>query len=216
LLALVLTKRLIEKGIQMRVKEKILSRAFKLFAKKGFAATRMEDIAKHSRINKATIYYYFRSKKALYEEVIYNEVLSIAPKVVEIACNTQSLEEFLDSVVDVYFDFLKKNPDAFRLLTREVCDGGRHLKNVLKRIKSEQSFFEKGGIADYLSSLGFEERTGLDSLDFWLSIMGVVSVHLLAEPFLEVFYDVSLDDRYWERRREFVKRLVSRVVSCAG
>ncbi|WP_144436889.1 TetR/AcrR family transcriptional regulator [Thermosulfidibacter takaii] len=202
--------------MKKQVREKILARAFRLFATKGFAATRVEDIAKQARVNKATIYYYFDSKAALYEEVIYNEVLSIAPRVVEVACNTQSLEGFLDSVVDVYFDFLKGNPDAFRLFVREVCDGGKHLKNVLKRIKKEQSFFEKGGIASYLGSLGFEERTGLDSLDFWLSIMGMASIHLLAEPFLEVLYSVPLDEQYWERRRAFVKRLVNKVVSCAG
>lgn len=53
-------------------KRAILRAARKVFAQKGFASTKMEDIAKEAGIGKGTVYEYFRSKDdiflALFEE----------------------------------------------------------------------------------------------------------------------------------------------------
>lgn len=40
------------------------------FAEKGFAAARIDDIAKRSKANKQLIYYYFNSKSGLYDAVL--------------------------------------------------------------------------------------------------------------------------------------------------
>ena len=43
----------------------ILEAARKQFVQKGFAATRMQEIADEAGINKAMLHYYFRSKEKL-------------------------------------------------------------------------------------------------------------------------------------------------------
>src|SRR5437868_9455308 len=45
----------------------ILDAALASFAENGFAATRMEDIARRAGISKGTIYLYFDSKEALFK-----------------------------------------------------------------------------------------------------------------------------------------------------
>jgi len=45
----------------------ILDAALACFSEKGFAATRMEDIARRARISKGTIYLYFASKEAVFK-----------------------------------------------------------------------------------------------------------------------------------------------------
>src|SRR6059058_2945988 len=45
----------------------ILDAALACFAQKGFAATRLDDIAARAGITKGTIYLYFDSKQALFE-----------------------------------------------------------------------------------------------------------------------------------------------------
>jgi AcrR family transcriptional regulator len=45
-------------------RSEILAAATKVFATKGFVATRMEDIAKAARLAKGTLYLYFQSKDA--------------------------------------------------------------------------------------------------------------------------------------------------------
>ena len=51
-------------------REAILSAALAEFSARGFAATRLEDVARRAGIAKGTIYLYFRDKEALFQELI--------------------------------------------------------------------------------------------------------------------------------------------------
>ncbi len=53
-----------------KTREAILSAAENLFAEKGFAATRLEDVAEVVGIRRASIVYYFRDKHELYGAVL--------------------------------------------------------------------------------------------------------------------------------------------------
>lgn len=48
----------------------LLGIACRLFARKGYDATSLRDIAEEARITKAALYYYFPNKDALYERVV--------------------------------------------------------------------------------------------------------------------------------------------------
>src|SRR6201989_3048118 len=51
-------------------RDAILSAALDEFSAQGFAATRMDDVAKRAGIAKGTIYLYFRDKERLFQELI--------------------------------------------------------------------------------------------------------------------------------------------------
>ncbi len=48
----------------------ILQAAFDAFAERGFAATRMEDVAARAGVTKGAIYFYFETKERLFEETV--------------------------------------------------------------------------------------------------------------------------------------------------
>ncbi len=50
--------------------QEILEAALSVFAEKGFAAARMDDIAERARVSKGTIYLYFESKEAVFRALI--------------------------------------------------------------------------------------------------------------------------------------------------
>jgi AcrR family transcriptional regulator len=52
----------------------ILDAALKVFAQKGFAAARMEDIAKEAGVTKGTIYLYFENKEAVFKSLVRQAV----------------------------------------------------------------------------------------------------------------------------------------------
>lgn len=54
----------------------ILDAALKVFAERGFAAARLDDIARLAGLSKGTIYLYFPNKEALFREVIRHTVVS--------------------------------------------------------------------------------------------------------------------------------------------
>ncbi|ACI99446.1 TetR/AcrR family transcriptional regulator [Rhodospirillum centenum] len=53
----------------------LLEAALDLFAEKGFAATRMEDIAARAGASKGTLYLYFPSKQAVFEALVHSALL---------------------------------------------------------------------------------------------------------------------------------------------
>ena len=66
----------------MREATRVWSAALSVFAEKGFAAARMDDIAARARVSKGTIYLYFPSKetvfKALVQEMLAPQLMRFA------------------------------------------------------------------------------------------------------------------------------------------
>lgn len=54
--------------------DEILDAALALFAARGFAATRMCDVARRAGISKGTLYLYFDSKEAIFREVVRRKI----------------------------------------------------------------------------------------------------------------------------------------------
>jgi AcrR family transcriptional regulator len=55
---------------QAERREAILSAALEEFAASGFAATRLDDVARRAGVAKGTIYLYFRDKESLFQELV--------------------------------------------------------------------------------------------------------------------------------------------------
>lgn len=53
----------------------LLDAAFELFVERGFAATRIDDIAARAGVSKGTVYLYFPSKQAVFEALVRQAVL---------------------------------------------------------------------------------------------------------------------------------------------
>ena len=57
-------------SVTISVRERLLTAATKVFAAKGYAATRVSDIVQEAGVAQGTFYLYFRSKQAIFEELI--------------------------------------------------------------------------------------------------------------------------------------------------
>src|SRR5215510_14122225 len=55
---------------QAQRREAILSAALDEFAARGFAATRLDDVARRAGVAKGTIYLYFRDKESLFQDLV--------------------------------------------------------------------------------------------------------------------------------------------------
>lgn len=70
----------------------ILSAALKAFSDKGFAATKLDNVAKEAGVSKGTLYLYFDSKEALFKAVVTEFVLP------EIAKAEEQAEQYKGSI----------------------------------------------------------------------------------------------------------------------
>lgn len=66
--------------------QEILEAALACFAEKGFAAARMDDIAKRAGVTKGTIYLYFQNKEAVFKALVRE---SIGTQVAQVADNAR-------------------------------------------------------------------------------------------------------------------------------
>lgn len=114
-------------GIRSRMKAErpgqILEAAFDEFVEKGFAAARVEDIARKVGVTKGTVYVYFKDKEALFEAVMEH---ATRPQLEALATfgilNEGSCRERLEHYVRTFYQFVtddERSKKIFRLLFLE-------------------------------------------------------------------------------------------------
>lgn len=88
----------------------LLAAALDLFVEKGFAATRMEDVAAHAGVSKGTLYLYFESKSDLLKAVVENGILPALDQGEDIVANfTGSATELLRHLVMTWCALIDEN-----------------------------------------------------------------------------------------------------------
>jgi AcrR family transcriptional regulator len=63
--------------------DEVLDAALELFMEKGFAATRVDDIAQRAGLSKGAVYLYFPSKEAVLEALVRRAIIPIADSALE-------------------------------------------------------------------------------------------------------------------------------------
>lgn len=65
--------------------DEVLDAALKMFALKGFASTKVEDIAREAGLSKGAIYRYFPGKEDIFESLVNRAIAPIADRTLELA-----------------------------------------------------------------------------------------------------------------------------------
>src|SRR5437660_1333602 len=97
-------------------KERILEAAFEEFANRGFAGSRVDEIAEKAQCNKALLYQYYGDKEALFRQVLECKMAGL-----------QAIKENQESFAEAageFFDFYAANPWLPRMHMWEALDFG--------------------------------------------------------------------------------------------
>jgi AcrR family transcriptional regulator len=57
--------------------QELLAAALDLFVERGFASTRLEDVARQAGVSKGTLYLYFENKEELFKAVVRNSIVPV-------------------------------------------------------------------------------------------------------------------------------------------
>jgi AcrR family transcriptional regulator len=102
-------------------REAILAAALEEFSASGFAATRLDDVARRAGVAKGTIYLYFRDKETLFQELV-RTMLSPVVGALE-AARTADLpaRAVAEAIVDLFVReiFATRRKDVIRLIIAE-------------------------------------------------------------------------------------------------
>lgn len=106
--------------------QEITEAAFQAFAEKGYAATRVEEVAQRAGVSKGLLYLYFKTKEELFKAVIKSVVIRRVDALVAALEKTElSSEDFLRGPL---LEFMKSVPGSpvavvIRLM---ISEGHRH------------------------------------------------------------------------------------------
>jgi AcrR family transcriptional regulator len=115
------------------VRSRILQEATRLFAANGVAGTSIQSIASAAGITRPTLVYHFGSKAGLRTAVLRKLVDHWRAELPRLLVDAASRGgPRLDSLVDAYFTFFRRDPDLARLIVREMLDRPDELGSMLR------------------------------------------------------------------------------------
>lgn len=129
----------------------ILSAALDCFAERGFAATRLEDVAARAGVTKGTLYLYFPGKEELFKALVRQELLPNIERLEAAAAGPGSAAEMLGRLVAVWATDVA--PSRFAVLPKlMIAEAGNfpelakfYLREVIQRsLRLLQSILRRG------------------------------------------------------------------------
>jgi AcrR family transcriptional regulator len=132
-------------------RSRILAAAAAEFAARGFAGVSVDRIARAARVNKAMIYYHFKSKAALYREILRDMFDAVGTAVSTVAASSAAPEEKIRRFVRAIADAAEARPHFAAMWLREVAEGGARV--------DEPSLRYATGVVETLERIVDEGRT---------------------------------------------------------
>lgn len=192
----------------------ILEAAEKLFLEQGYAKTTTGQIAKLAGCNQALVHYYYRTKDNLFDKIFEEKVRLVASKFLTVDSMNATLEEKITNLVNIHFDFLKRNPKLVQFIINEITSNPERLQTLANKLQNyPKTFFEK---LEIILKKEIEEGTihPISSTDLMLTIVSLNMTPFLLAPMMQAIMNLSdkeIQEMQEHRKLEIIKTVLSRL-----
>ena len=194
-----------------RTRAAILQAAEDVFAERGFAATRLQDVAARVGIRRASIVYYFKDKRELYDAVLAGVFAGVLPRLRAALEEDQPLPDRIELSVRMFVDYVVERPALPRLLLREVADDSEEIWPLVRR--HTRPFIEfVGGIVRDRRARNEAHLTTVDPAHVASAVAGATIFFAAAAPAL-LAAPGPLRARAVEAHREQVLEITRRLLN---
>ncbi|MGE5356740.1 MAG: TetR/AcrR family transcriptional regulator [Deltaproteobacteria bacterium] len=184
-------------------RQKILNTAKELFIEKGFAATTMRDISSRANINKGLLHYYFQSKQMLFVNVMQMTTFELFPKVDSILHLNVSFSEKLELIIDVYIEFLLKNPRLPAFIINELNSNTDLFVDIIMQADIYNRILN-------IASLIIDEKelkdTRMEPVQFIINFLSLMLYPFLMKPLVQKV--TGMDDENFSYNIRLRKKIV--------
>lgn len=188
-------------------KEKILEAALIEFADKGYEGARVDRIAKAAGVNKALIYYHFRSKDELYVAVINGLFVSAAPTHVKFP-DGLTIREKLIIVLRHFIVFLHHNPLFVKIMDQAVYGE----KQIFDKLNEQNIFFQMAMALYQEGAAKGEIRSVEEPVDYLISVLGACYFFYSHRNAISKYYEIPMGEaEILELRLRTMEDIVDRV-----
>ena len=186
-------------------KQDILKCAKRLFARKGFENTTMDEVAREAELAKGTLYLYFKSKEELLYSLLEPMLVDYNKRVRELASRpSPSQETTLQRMLAFMYEEYLEEPEMYHIVLRYRAREYKSLLseenfNRLREIMRDNLYEVEKAVAQGLESGEFHDvNPKAFSILFWNMFMGVVQ------------YD---ENRTYNGKRSYMKSTLDEAVS---
>jgi AcrR family transcriptional regulator len=184
-------------------KEKIISAARDEFVEFGLAGARVDRIARRANINKAMIYYYYRSKEKLYHEVVSQAFHRGAARLKGRLGEAATIDQVLFEFAGMHTHLFGNEPGFRTMALRELASPTSDLLDQLAAALADtglpealQKQFEAG------MKSGTIKR--LDSRQVMAAFISLSLGYLLVAPFTDRVWNITDKAKFLEDRKQVI------------
>lgn len=181
-----------DQGLKL-TKSNILNTATREFAKYGYDGVSMNYLASKLKINKATIYYYFKDKKSLYNEVLKSLINMNQKKVEDLVNKKIDPKERFKEYIALYVKRIKDHPHIISLSLRELASSANNVESTM--VKEFER--DMGYLADIVSKLDLKKK--YENLDFF-------TVKSLILGTINTYYTIQMSNLDFNGLNDFEKK----------
>lgn len=189
--------------------DRILKIARKKFVQKGFAATRMQEIADEAEINKAMLHYYFRNKEKLYREVVRYTLSSVIPVLSKAIEGKSEFWDRMDNLVGAHINILMDQPDIPIFILSELS---QKQDVILEEIRTHNAYV--GPLQSLLGQTMIEMQQGklkqVNPMHLILNVMSMTVFPFVAKPIFSEVMGIT-DDNFknlMKERKDIILRFI--------
>lgn len=152
-------------------KKRILDVATEEFATLGYSGLSMNKLAEKLKINKAMIYYYFKDKRNLYDEVI-SSIIELNEEEKEILNSSLEAKEKFKRYIKLYTKTISNNPNIIPLTLREMANFDLGIENNIPNSIEQELVLMK----QIILQLNLKEKyKDIDFYELKAMIIGTIS-----------------------------------------
>ena len=153
-------------------KKRILDVATEEFATLGYSGLSMNKLAEKLKINKAMIYYYFKDKRNLYDEVISSIIELNEEEKKEILNSSLEAKEKFKRYIKLYTKTISNNPNIIPLTLREMANFDLGIENNIPNSNEQELVLMK----QIILQLNLKEKyKDIDFYELKAMIIGTIS-----------------------------------------
>lgn len=112
-------------------RQRIIEAALEEFAARGFDGAKVDRIARKARVNKAMLYYHFKSKAALYVEILREQFGALGEAVAAARDANEPPDQQLRTFIETISREAAARPHFPSIWLREIAEGGRHIDQTV-------------------------------------------------------------------------------------
>lgn len=187
----------------MSTEEQILKVAKEVFTRKGYAATRMQEIADLAEINKAMLHYYFRSKEKLFNAILEQTMKEIAPEFIAALKKEGTTLERFENIVRAYIGTIRANPHMPIFILHELSQNRTSLIESIKEKMAEVPDFTEL-MAQIQRDIAAGEIKAFNPIHLLLNVMSMCIFPFIARPIFSSLVEIPIEmyDMILQQREE--------------